>query len=78
MTRKQYDIARTYRVVRMPFIGYSISIPIRTECGGIACRKLHYEMIEYGGKILRCAKDHQERVIYIDTHTMEDALESSG
>jgi hypothetical protein len=77
MERSDYDIEKTYQVVRMPFTGYSISIPMRADCGGIACRKLHYELIEFGGQILRCAKDHQEKVIYIDTHTMEDALESS-
>ena len=69
---------KTYQIIRMKFTGFSITIPHRAKCGGIAGRNLHFEMINYGGKILRCAKDHQERVIYIDTHTMEEALESSG
>ncbi len=78
METRKYDIEKTYQIVRMKFSGFSIAIPHRTECGGIACRTLPFEMIEYGGKILRCAKDHQEKVTYIDTHTMEEEYEGGS
>lgn len=77
MEDRNYDIEKTYRVVRMAFgSSYSMSIPERTKDGGITCRTLHFETIDFGGKTYRCAKDHRDRVIYIDTHAMEDALES--
>ena len=72
-----YDKEKTYRVVRMKFTGFSISIPYRAECGGISCRTIHHEFIDYGGKKYMCAKDHQEQVIYINTHAVEEAIESS-
>jgi hypothetical protein len=75
---KNYEIEKTYRVVRMKLQGYSMSIPYQAYYGGIGSRKLHYETIEFGGNIYRCAKDHRENVIYIDTHAMEEAIESSS
>jgi hypothetical protein len=75
---KNYEIEKTYRVVRMKLQGYSMSIPHRDSYGGIVVRKLHYETIEFGGNLYRCAKDHQENVIYIDIHAMEEAIESSS
>jgi hypothetical protein len=41
-------------------------------------RKLRYEVIDWGGKKYRCAYDHFAKVIYIDTHAMEEAVESSS
>jgi hypothetical protein len=73
-----YDAEKTYRVVRMKLQGYSMSIPYQHYHGGIGVRKLHYETIEFGGNLYRCAKDHQENVIYIDIHAMEEAIESSS
>ncbi len=78
MEREAYDIVKTYRVVRLAFTGFSISIPYRAEDGGIACRTIQYEVIDFGGKNYKCAKDHQERVIYIDIHEMEEAHEGSS
>ncbi len=78
MEREAYDIEKTYTVVRIEFTGFSISIPYRAEDGGIFCRTIQYEVIDFGGKNYRCAKDHQERVIYIDTHAMEEVNEGSG
>ena len=72
-----YDIEKTYRVVRMKLQGYSMSVPYQHKDGGIGVRKLRYETIDFGGNRYRCAKDHQEKVIYIDTHAMEEAVESS-
>jgi len=77
MDETKYDTVKTYQVVRMEFAGFSISIPYRAKDGGIACRTIQYEVIDFGGKKYRCAKDHQERVIYIDTHAMEGVDESS-
>jgi hypothetical protein len=77
MKEKNYDIEKTYRVVRLDLAGYAISIPYRVACGGIACRTLRYEVMDFGGKKYRCAKDHKDKVIYIDNHAMEEALESS-
>jgi hypothetical protein len=74
---RNYDEEKTYSVVRMDLQGYSMSIPQLAEGGGITCRKIHYEVIDFGGKKYRCGKDHQEKVIYIDTHAMEEAVESS-
>jgi hypothetical protein len=73
-----YDVEKTYRVIRMNLQGYSMSIPYQHFHGGIGVRKLHYETIEFGGNLYRCAKDHEENVIYIDTHAMEEAIESSS
>jgi hypothetical protein len=78
MKREVYDITKTYRVVRMKLVGYSMTIPENRPDGGITCRKINYEVIDFGGKKYRCAKDHQDRVIYIDTHAMEEAVESSS
>jgi hypothetical protein len=78
MDETKYDIVKTYRVVRLRLQGYSLSLPYYCEDGGIGNRKIHYEEIEFGGKTYFCAKDHQERVIYIDTHAMEEAVESSS
>jgi hypothetical protein len=75
---KNYDEEKTYSVQRMKLQGYSIGVPFRLEDGGIGVRTLHYEVIEFGGNTYRCAKDHQENVIYIDTHAMEEAVESSS
>jgi len=78
MKRETYDITKVYRVVRMKFSGFSVAVPERTPDGGIHCRTLHSEVIDFGGKNYRCAKYHQDRVIYIDTHAMEKPDESSG
>jgi len=75
---KRYDEEKTYSVQRMKLQGYSMSVPERTEDGGYACRTIHYETINYGGKNYRCGKDHKNKVIYIDTHAMEEPSESSG
>jgi len=75
---KKYDKEKTYRVVRLELLGYSMSVPFQHEEGGIGVRTLHYEEIDFGGKKYRCAKDHQFRVIYIDTHAMEEAVEGSS
>jgi len=73
-----YDKEKTYSVQRMKLQGYSLSIPEQDADGGYYCRKLLYERIDYGGKTYRCAKDHKNKVIYIDTHAMEVAVESSS
>jgi hypothetical protein len=78
MDETKYDIVKTYRVVRMKFVGYGMTIPEKRPDGGITCRTINYEVIDFGGKKYRCAKDHQENVIYIDTHAMEEAVESSS
>jgi len=75
---KKYDKEKTYQVTRMRLQGYSMSVPEMTGDGGYSCRKISYERIEYGGKTYRCAKDHKNRVIYIDTHAMEEPNEGSG
>jgi hypothetical protein len=73
----KYDIVKTYRVVRMKFAGYGMTVPERMPDGGIKGRTINFEVIDFGGKKYRCAKDHQDHVIYIDTHAMEEAIESS-
>ena len=78
MTFKLHDIEKTYQVVRMKFVGFSIAIPHRTDDDGISCRTIPYEVIDFGGKRYKCAKDHDNRVIYIDTHAVEEAVESSS
>lgn len=78
MSEDKYSIEKTYRVVRLALCGYSMSVPYREDDGGISCRQIHYEKIDFGGKLYLCAKDHQERVIYIDTHALEDRLEKSS
>lgn len=78
MKESKYDIVKTYRVVRMTLQGYGMSVPFLDKDGGYYCRTIRYEVIDFGGKNYRCAKDHQERVIYIDTHAMEEAVESSS
>lgn len=78
MDDRKYSVEKTYRVVRLRLIGYSMSVPYRCSDGGIACRKIDYEKIDFGGKTYLCAKDHQEQVIYIDTHAVEENLEKSS
>jgi hypothetical protein len=75
---KKWTIEKTYSVVRMELQGYSMSVPIRCKDGGYSMRKLHYEVIDWAGRKRRCALDHVERVIYLDTHAMEEAVESSS
>ena len=75
---KKYDKEKTYQVTRMRLQGYSLSVPEQDEDGGYFCREINYEHIEYGGKTYRCAKDHKEKVVYIDTHAMEEANEGGG
>ena len=76
MDETKYDIVKTYRVVRLTLAGYGMSVPERMPDGGYHCRTIRYEVIDFGGKSYRCAKDHQERVIYIDIHAMEVPNES--
>ncbi len=75
---KNYNKEKGYRIVRMKFTGFSIAIPYRAEDGGIGCRTIPFEMIEYGGKEYRCAKDHRDKVIYIDIQATGDANEGGG
>ena len=75
---KNWTREKTYGIVRMRLQGYSMSIPVRTKDGGYSMRKLHYEVIDWSGRKHRCAYDHDGRVIYIDTHIMEEAVEGSS
>lgn len=75
---KNYDKEKLYAVRRLRLKGYSMSVPELAKDGGYACRKIDYEIINFGGVDYRCAKDHVTQVIYIDTHTVEEALESSS
>jgi hypothetical protein len=77
MEDNKYYKESSYRVVRLPLAGYGMTVPERMPEGGVRCRSIRYEKIEFGGKSYLCAKDHQDRVIYIDTHAMEEAIESS-
>jgi hypothetical protein len=74
---KKFDESKTFSVVRMRLRGYSMSVPIRCPGGGYSTKKLHYEVIDWGGKKYRCAYDHDARTIYVDTQAMEEAVESS-
>jgi hypothetical protein len=78
MEREAYDKVKTYQVVRLKLQGFGMSVPYLHEEGGMGIRTIEYETIDFGGKKYRCAKDHQYRVIYIDTHAMEEAVESSS
>ena len=75
---KKYDEEKTYNVQRMKLQGYSMSVPERAEDGSYICIKIHYEVINFGGKNYRCGKDHKNKVIYIDTQAMEEPIESSS
>jgi hypothetical protein len=75
---KNWTREKTYGIVRMEIRGDSMSVPIRLPDGGYSMRKLRYEVIDWGGKKYRCAYDHFAKVIYIDTHAMEEAVESSS
>ncbi len=75
---KNIDETKTYSVVRLKFQGYSMSVPIRCSDGGYAVKKLHYEVIDWGGRKYRCAYDHDDRTIYIDIYALGGADESSS